>query len=946
MLNFKFDIIGISETKIMKDSTPIFDIKLQGYKTFNTPTEGEKGGTLLYIADNLNSKHRHDLDSLFYKSYELESTFVEIDNGNKKNIICGCIYRHPKMDLANFNKNYLNPLMDKLSSENKRLYLIGDFNVDLLKIDTNTETSNFLDTLTSNLLVPHITIPTRITRTTKTLIDNIYSNSLNFNEGISGNLTISISDHLAQFLIIPEIYQRLPKSQNIFKRDTKNFNRDNFNRELQAINWDSVIDIDSNDPNRSFNSLEEQLNSLIDKYMPLKKLTKKEIKLKQKPWITKSIRKAIQRREKMYKKFIKAKDVVIKEQYHQKYKELRNEIVKLCRESKLSYYQQYFTENVKNSKKMWLGIKSIINIKNSSKTSPSSLMVDGELSHDPKIIANAFNKYFSSIAIDLQNQIHYNGLDFSKYLNERCNHSFFITPTDKDEILKIITDISIGKACGPHSIPSDILHYIKDSISDPLSEIINLSFKEGIYIDNLEISKTIPVYKNKGSNLICSNYRPISLLSNFNKIVEKLMFSRLSKFLSSNNCIYDLQYGFRSGHSTIHALISLTEDIRNAMDNNLFAVGVFIDLQKAFDTVHHNILLHKMQFYGVRGIANDWFRSYLSNRKQYVSINGYESEQVSIEYGVPQGSVLGPLLFLIYINDLHSAIKFCSVRLFADDTNLLIKNKSLKQIRKYLNLDLRNLANWLKANKISLNAGKTELIIFRHPNKEINYDLKIKIEGKKLIPSKYVKYLGLLIDEHLNWSYHVDLIAPKLNRAIGMLSKIRHYVSEPILRSIYFGIFSSTLNYGSQIFGQFQNKHVNRLIRLQDRAIRIINFAQNYESKNPLYIKTKVVKFTDNVKLLNFLYVYDSINGNLPSSLNYNFKPVHSIHSYNTRGSAQNQLILPKARTQVYGLNSIKYKSTHTWNTMIKKYSKIDFLKESRTFCKKFINKISLENYA
>ena len=394
----------------------------------------------------------------------------------------------------------------------------------------------------------------------------------------------------------------------------------------------------------------------------------------------------------------------------------------------------------------------------------------------------------------------------------------------------------------------------------------------------------------------------------------------------ANNCIYDLQYGFRSGHSTIHALLSLTEDIRNALDNNLFAVGVFIDLQKAFDTVHHEILLNKLYFYGVRGIGNDWFRSYLSNRKQYVSINGYESEQVPMEFGVPQGSVLGPLLFLIYINDLHSAIKFCSTRLFADDTNLLIKNKSLKQIRKFLNLDLRNLANWLKANKISLNASKTELIIFRHPNKDINYDLNVKIEGKKLFPSKYVKYLGILIDEHLNWSYHVDLIVPKLNRAIGMLSKIRHYVSESTLRSIYFGIFSSVLNYGSQIFGQFHNKHINRLIRLQDRAVRVINFAHNYESRNPLYAKSKILKFADNIKLINFLYVYDSFKGNLPTSLNYTFKSVLSVHNYNTRGSALNQIALPKERTQVYGLNCVKYKSAQLWNTTVKNMRKLTSL--------------------
>ena len=189
-------------------------------------------------------------------------------------------------------------------------------------------------------------------------------------------------------------------------------------------------------------------------------------------------------------------------------------------------------------------------------------------------------------------------------------------------------------------------------------------------MDNLKISKVIPVFNDKGNYLECNNYRPISLLSNI-----------LYSFLSKHKCIYDRQFGFRNRHSTNHALLDLIEDIRNAMDNNKFAVGVFVDLQKAFDTVDHNILLNKVDHYGIRGVANNWFKSYLSNRKQFVTINGVNSDLQSMKFGVPQGSVLGPLLFLIYINDLHSTIKFCTTRHFADDTNLVIKNKSPNQLK-------------------------------------------------------------------------------------------------------------------------------------------------------------------------------------------------------------------------------------------------------------------------
>ena len=231
-------------------------------------------------------------------------------------------------------------------------------------------------------------------------------------------------------------------------------------------------------------------------------------------------------------------------------------------------------------------------------------------------------------------------------------------------------------------------------------------------------------------------------------------------------------------------LKDLTESIRKALDNNKYAVGIFVDLQKAFDCVEHNILLSKLNHYGIRGISNQWFKSYLCNRRQYVEISGSKSNITSIRYGVPQGSVLGPLLFLLYINDLYKCVKFSTPRHFADDTNLLFINSSLKQMKKHINIDLALLSSWLRANKISLNVSKTEVLIFRHPNKPINYDLRIKLDGKRLYPAKYVKYLGILIDSHLDWSYHTTSLASKLSRAIGMLAKARHYIDKLEVRIV------------------------------------------------------------------------------------------------------------------------------------------------------------------
>ena len=229
------------------------------------------------------------------------------------------------------------------------------------------------------------------------------------------------------------------------------------------------------------------------------------------------------------------------------------------------------------------------------------------------------------------------------------------------------------------------------------------------------------------------------------------MFNRVYKFLEKCKCIFHRQFGFRQKHSTNHALLEITENIRKALDTGKFACGIFIDLQKAFDTVNHNILIDKLKHYGIRGTANNWFQSYLSNRTQFVSIQGYDSVNLLIEHGVPQGPVLGPLLFLTYINDLHYAIKHCSVYHFADDTNLLNINSSPKRMQKLVNLDLKFLYQWLLANKISLNCSKTELIFSHKPRSPpADFKFKLKLNGHKLEPSESIKYLGIYLDSSLS----------------------------------------------------------------------------------------------------------------------------------------------------------------------------------------------------
>ena len=312
-----------------------------------------------------------------------------------------------------------------------------------------------------------------------------------------------------------------------------------------------------------------------------------------------------------------------------------------------------------------------------------------------------------------------------------------------------------------------------------------------------------------------------------------------------------------------------------------------------------------------------------------------------MNYGVPQGSVLGPLLFLIYINDLNKAIQFCTTHHFADDTNLLYIGKTLKKIQKYVNLDLKFLCKWLKANKISLNASKTELIIFRDPRKISTYDLKIKIDGKKLFPSKFVKYLGIYIDRHLSWQQQEKDMHSRLSRAIGMLCKIRHFVKFETLRMIYYGIFSSILMYGSQIWGQY-DRIVEKLQILQNKALRIINFSPQRTSATPFFKSNE--KLVDSITLQNFLYAHDCLRKNLPYSLiDERFSLVTT--DMNIRGMRLNQLEKIRTGTILYGSKSIKSKSVDAWNLVNEHLYQQKLQNKSKLSCKKIVTTFLLDRY-
>ena len=293
-------------------------------------------------------------------------------------------------------------------------------------------------------------------------------------------------------------------------------------------------------------------------------------------------------------------------------------------------------------------------------------------------------------------------------------------------------------------------------IAQPLSYICNLSLKEGIFPEELKIANVIPLFK-KDNAMVFNNYRPVSLLCTLSKVFERMMYNRLMDFLNENKILFEYQFGFRKNHSTQLALTFLMDKLINSIENGDHVIGVYLDFSKAFDTVDHTILLNKLNHYGIRGAALNWFQSYLLNRKQFVTYNGSKSCTKELKCGVPQGSILGPLLFLIYINDLAGICKHIMPIFFADDSNLFVNGTDLKVMESQLNDDLCSVSTWLKVNKLSLNIDKTQFMMFSR-KKYKNHNVDLKIEGQSIDKVHHTKFLGIIIDDNLNWKNHVNYI--------------------------------------------------------------------------------------------------------------------------------------------------------------------------------------------
>jgi len=886
--NVHVDFILLCETFLNEHNAHLYE--LPGYKfEYKNRRIMQRGGVAIYVRDNIHYKVRTDLN-MFIEG-EFEAIFLETVN-IKKTTIIGEIYRPPGCNLASSLERY-----DELFSKIKHYkhIMIGmDQNVDLLKIDSHQRSMDFFNTIITNGLVPTITKPTRITATTATIKDNIY---VKYSDGIdvsSGILVNDLSDHLPVYCNI-----KYKTKSNTIKSKSKTFTHRkvtehalvNIKYALQEKDWQFLEDIDIEESSKQFSRI---IQNLFDIHAPLKTITIPAKHLIREPWMSKGLLKSSHTCVQLYR------DTIKKPKTHpvtKAYLKYRNSYYKLKRKAKQMYYTKLFNDYQYDIRRTWQTINNLIGKTSTKSTLAQVFKTDQGIVSDPHKIANEFNMYFSTIGHKLACDISASNKTAVQYLhtNSRRNqHSIFLTPTNEDEILKIIGSLKNKKSFGHDGISTISIKSISNSIAYPLSILINKSIETGKVPETYKLAKVIPIHKNKTKDQF-SNYRPISLLPVFSKILEKAMHCRMQHFLEHHDLLYSNQYGFRRKHSTIDAITRFTTDTVRALDKKQSTLAVYLDLSKAFDTINHIILLNKLEYYGIRGTALAWFKSYLENRSQFVEFNNHQSDVCNYNCGVPQGSILGPLLFIIYTNDIPNNLNNVKTILFADDTTIYLAHTNPNTLFVIANREMETVTDWFRANKLSLNIDKTKYMIYS--NKIIDtVNKRVLLCNRSIERTNCMKFLGVHIDDKLKWDKHINNILLKLTRSSYAIYKMKDIMTRVQLRMLYNALVQPYLSYGIILWGATFRQHTHKLIIMQKRIVRRIYGARYDAHTSPIFRSLKFLKLDDLYKLEVAKHILKSFKMTMPKSLMDLYIPTYIIHNLHTRHRTRYRLSKPNTR--------------------------------------------------
>jgi hypothetical protein len=549
-------------------------------------------------------------------------------------------------------------------------------------------------------------------------------------------------------------------------------------------------------------------------------------------------------------------------------------------------------------------------------------------------ISNTFNNFFSTVGSNISNSIPHTDIDPLSYCTNFPDIPHLelagTGPCQVGDTIKLLVSKSSTDLDG---ISIKLLKAVRAEIESPLAHAFNLSLTTGEFPHRLKASKVVPIHK-AGDRTNCDNYRPITLVNAFSKILEKIVYHKLTHHLESNQLIHKHQYGFQRHRSTEHALIHVMNTISTALNKNKYCIGIFLDLKKAFDTVPHALLLKKLQKLGITGTALNWFSSYLSNRTQKVEVNGTLSDSQELNMSVFQGTCLGPILFLCFINDLPNATDLLAV-LYADDTTGLDSDSELPTLMARVKTELSKLSQWFIANKMSLNTSKTKYIIFHAPGKKVNSDLTLEIDANlpgtphdpnlvttvERIHSKHPNYesqafklLGIYLDEHLNFNHNTTMLTSKLSRACFFINRAKHTLSPRALKTLHTSFFHSHLLYCTNIFTSTSQTNITTIFKQQKKAIRILANSDYHAHTAPIFESLCILPLDKIILQAKVTFMHSIFYNYAPPSFN-NTWTTHAQRNLNHELRNDSSFYLPFPRIELYKKLPI-YSMPSAWNNL------------------------------
>ena len=887
----KFDIFLISETKL-DSSFPTGQFNIPGFRVFRNDRNKNGGGLMFYVNQQIPCKNITN----FNFSQNIETLMIEINLNNFKTLIVGA-YKPPAVK----NDVFLNELHNALSfysTKYDNFLIIGDLNIPL----GNQCLNDFCDTFSLKHLIKDATC---FKSANPSCIDHIITNaSSRFMK--SCTLETGISDfHKLVMTVFRGTFAK-GKPKKFLYRCYKSYNKDQFETEL--------LEKLSTNTEQSFEKFFDTFNETLNKHAPLKT---KAIRYNNRTFMTKALRKGIMTRSRLRNKF----NLKRNQSNWEKYKKQRNFCTSLLKKSKQNFFRNLNIKDLSDNKKFWKKIAPLFS--NNTKTADTIILTkDDEIIRDEKKVATIFNTYFLNLTKDLKlkkaskiskestlseiikSYDESNSIKKIKEFYNLTNDVFTFSFFSEQEVIDVIHNLPSNKATVSNDIPVKILKESSLKYARILTAIFNNCIRSKSFPDILKRADICPVFK-KGDITDKTNYRPISTLSNLSKVFERLLYNQLENYMETK--LSKLLTGFRKNHSTQHALLKAIETWKEHLNKGDKVGAIFMDLSKAFDTLDHNLLLAKLKAYGLDFNSISFINSYLSNRYQRCKIGSSFSKWGKIKTGVPQGSILGPLLFNIFINDIFLFVKNSSICNYADDNTLFSCDKTFDLIYQSLKIDFTILKKWYFDNYLVLNADKCHFMTIGPGNNCFDF----QVDDTIIKNSQEEKILGVIIDNELNFQSHINSICKKANQKLNALFRISNNMM-PSQRNILIDTYiKSQFNYCPLIWMFCNRSSMNKINKIHERTLRL-KLNNHSDSFSELLSISKDT--TIHQRCINFLMVevYKFLHSDSPEIMNEIFTIQRNINNLRSFNIFQTNI----PRSNRYGLNSIPYRANQLWKIL------------------------------